>query len=43
MLWRVEKAIAGSHVVQSVVLANQPHPDDVTVEKIRAATQPGEA
>jgi glycerol-1-phosphate dehydrogenase [NAD(P)+] len=40
---RVEKAIAGSHDVQSVVLPDQPHPDDVTVEKIRAATQPVDA
>jgi glycerol-1-phosphate dehydrogenase [NAD(P)+] len=40
---RVEAAIAGRHTMQSVVLPDGPHPDDVTVELIRSETKSADA
>ena len=36
---RVERALFGAYHIQSIVLADAPHPDDETVSKIRKATQ----
>src|SRR5437868_2807796 len=40
---RIEQALLGACHVQSIVLAETPHPDDATVSEIRKATQPADA
>lgn len=35
---RIEQALFGAHHIQSIVLDEAPHPDDVTVSRIRKAT-----
>jgi glycerol-1-phosphate dehydrogenase [NAD(P)+] len=40
---RVEAALEGRHAVRSIVFAEPPHPDDVTVEKIRRETASADA
>lgn len=40
---RIEEALSGICRVQSIVLAEAPHPDDATVSEIRKATQQADA
>lgn len=40
---RVERSLAGPHQAISVVLPGTPHPDDATVEIVRAATKSADA
>lgn len=40
---RVERALVGQHMVQSIVLPDVPHPDQATVEIIRRATTTADA
>lgn len=40
---RVERALAGTHQVDSIVLPNHPHPDDSTIDVLRHATTAADA
>ena len=40
---RIERALVGQHMVQSIVLPDKPHPDQATVELIRQATAGADA
>jgi glycerol-1-phosphate dehydrogenase [NAD(P)+] len=40
---RIERALVGQHMVQSIVLPDNPHPDQATVEIIRQATTTADA